>query len=257
MFSHIHHAPTPHFRLFTLTSGSPKTVAAALKDVRAVFIVSPGAENMVKLVADGVAAVKAAGITTIVVVSVIDVPTGLFKAQFTELEGSVKTSGLDYTLLRLPIFFENQWSYLGSIKDESKIYSPNDPAKPMSLVTVADIGAASAAVLAASAAHANKTYDLISDSVDFNAIVAGFTAAVGRKIEYVHIPYDVAIEGIVGDGVPRWQAVALTELFELVDSRNYNPAVTVGTSDLESIIGRTPTTFKAWVDSVAPAFKTE
>jgi hypothetical protein len=112
-------------------------------------------------------------------------------------------------------------------------------------------------LLAAPAAHANKTYDLISDTVDFNAIVAGFTAAVGRKIEYVHIPYDVAIEGMVGDGVPRWQAVALTELFELVDSGNYNPAVTVGTSDLESIIGRTPTTFKAWVDSVAPAFMTE
>jgi len=87
--------------------------------------------------------------------------------------------------------------------------------------------------------------------------VAGFTAGVGRTIEYVHILYDVAIEGMVGDGVPGWQAVALAQLFELVESGNYNPTVTVGTSDLESIIGRPPTTFKAWVDNVAPAFKTE
>lgn len=246
--------PSP-FQVVHADLGQPHTLAAALKGVGAVFIISPGAEDMAKLVADGVASVKAAGITTIVVVSVINVPTGLFKAQFTELEGSVKTSGLDYTLLRLPMFFENQWSYLGSIKDECKIYSPGDPSKPMSLVASADIGAASAAVLAAPAAHANKTYDLVSDTLNFNAIVAGFTATVGREIEYVRIPYAMAIEGMVGDGVPRWQAIGLTELLELVDSGN--PAMTVGTSDLQAIIGRPPTTFKAWVGGVAPAFKAE
>jgi uncharacterized protein YbjT (DUF2867 family) len=252
-FPHVFY---PSLQVVAADLGQPDTLPAALKGVGTVFIVSPGAEDRVKLVADGVAAVKEAGVTTVVVVSVTSVATEgdtLFKKHFVEIEENVKASGLTYTFLRLPMFFDNQWANQGSIKGEGKIYSPGDASKPVSLVSVADIGAASAAVLADPAAHAQKTYNLVSDTVTFNDIVAGFTKAVGREIGYVQVPYAAAIEAMVGLGFPRWQAGGVAELFELVDAGR--PTMTVGTADLEKILGRPPTTFSAWVGGVAAAFK--
>eukprot|EP00037_Helgoeca_nana_P025496 m.279576 g.279576 ORF g.279576 m.279576 type:complete len:57 (+) comp26969_c0_seq8:1-171(+) len=54
-------------------------------------------------------------------------------------------------------------------------------------------------------------------------------------------------------GFPRWQAGGVAELFELADAGS--PAMTLGTADLEKILGRAPTTFAAWVGGVGAAFK--
>jgi hypothetical protein len=62
----------------------------------------------------------------------------------TPLQESVKNSGISFTLLRLPMFIDNQWANQASIKGEGKIYGPADGSKPTSLVSVADAGEAAA-----------------------------------------------------------------------------------------------------------------
>ena len=91
--------------------GNPATLPAALAGVDAVFIVTPGAENRAELAAAGVSAAKAAGVGSIAVVSVTSMAEKsdlLFKRQFTPIEEAVKTSEIPYTLLRLPLFMDNQ-----------------------------------------------------------------------------------------------------------------------------------------------------
>lgn len=68
----------------------------------------------------------------VVVVSVLtaDLTDTVFGKQFAELEAHVKSAGIPYTLLRLPIFLDNQYGNIGSIKGQSTWYDGIEPEKP-------------------------------------------------------------------------------------------------------------------------------
>ena len=234
----------------------PASLSKHMLGVSAVYIISPGAENRVELVAAGIAAAKAANVPHVVVVSVPSIEADgdlCFKGHFSQIEESAKASGLPFTLLRLPMFFENQWANQGSIKGQGKIYGPADPSKPVTLVGVSDIAAASAAVLVDPESHVNKTYTLASDTTTFGKIAAGFASATGNDCDYVQVPYPAALEAMVGLGFPEWQAKGVCELLRLVDSES--PAAVNDTADLTKLLGGPPTTFEKWVASVAGGFK--
>ena len=170
--------------------------------IRTVYIVTPSADNRADLVAGGIDACKAAGVTHVVVVSVPAVVAAgelIFKTQFTKIEAKVAASGLKSTILRLPMFMENQWANQGSIKGQGKIYGPADGSKPVSLLSVGDAGEASAVVLAAPAEHAGKTYTLAAEATSFNKIAAAFSTATGKDVGYVRWHCDV----------PRWGWLAV------------------------------------------------
>jgi uncharacterized protein YbjT (DUF2867 family) len=233
---------------------NPSTLAGAMTAVAGVYIVTPGNESRAELVAAGVAAAKAAGVPHIVAVSVPSIEAGgelVFKNQFLSIEASISTSGLPFTLLRLPMFFENQFASQGSIKGQGKLYGPADPSKSLSLVGVADVGAASAAVLANLKGHVNKTYTLASEPTTFDQIAAAFSAAVGKEVAYVRVPYTAAEESMVGMGFPVWMAKGVLELLQLVDSG----AGVYDARDLTKLLGCAPTSFGAWAHSVAGGFK--
>ena len=224
--------------------------------VGAVYIVTPGAEDRSDLVAAGVAAAKAAGVPHIVVVSVPSIEADddlLFKGQFKRIEQSVSSSGMNFTILRLPMFFDNQWANAGSIKGEGSIYGPADPSKQCSLISVSDAGEASAAVLANPENHVNKIYTLNSDTVTFDTIAASFSKAIGSDVKYVQVPYPAASESMIGMGFPAWMVKGLLELMKLVDSNS--PAAIGDTTDLEALLGHAPTSFETWAASVAGGFK--
>ena len=231
-------------------------MAKSMTGVSAVYIVTPGAENRAALVAAGIAAAKAAKVPHVVVVSVPSVEAEgelLFKGQFKRIEEVVTSSGLPYTLLRLPMFVDNQWANQGSIKAQGKVYGPSDGSKPVSLVTISDVGDASAAVLANPESHANKTYTLASDTVTFDKIAAGFATATGNNVEYVQVPYAAALESMVGMGFPAWMAGGICDLMKLVDTGS--PAAVCDSAALEALLGRSPTTFEQWLSPVAGGFK--
>lgn len=249
-------AKLPGITVVTGDMSKPDTLAGAMKNISTVLINTPGAENRSDLVAAAVNAAQAANVKHIVVVSIPSVEAGadiLFKKQCLAIEAAVKSSGLKYTILRLPMFYENQWGNQGSIKGQAKIYSPTDPTKPTSLISVADIGEAIAAVLTAPSAHENKTYTLSSDTVTFGGIAKEFSEKIGQEVQYVQVPYPAAVEAMVGMGFPKWQAEGVCELMQLID--NEDPVAVVSTTDLESLLGHKPKSFKTWVDEVGDGFK--
>lgn len=236
--------------------GMPGTLGPAMKGVATVYIVTPGAENRAALVAAGIDAAKAAGVTHIVVVSVPAVNAAgdlLFKRQFVEIEAKLAASGVKSTVLRLPMFMDNQWAAQGTIKGQGKIYGPADGTKQLSLVSVADVGEASAVVLAAPADHAFKTYTLAAAATTFDAVAAAFAAATGNDVGYVRVPYPDALSAMVGMGFPEWQAKGSCELMQLCDAGD--KAAVLPTHELQALLGRAPTTFDAWASGVADAFK--
>eukprot|EP00038_Savillea_parva_P006092 m.161620 g.161620 ORF g.161620 m.161620 type:complete len:294 (+) comp12097_c0_seq1:273-1154(+) len=234
----------------------PQTLSTAFAGVKTALIVTPGALDRAKLVANAVAEAKKAGVEYISAITfpAVDAKDDiLFKRQGAEIEETLKSSGLKYTVVRLPMFFDNQWGNIQSIKEQGKIYSPAKPDAKYAEVAVADAGEALANLLNAPAEYANKTITLSSDTVTHNVIAATFTAAIGKQVDYVQVPGEAAVEAMKGLGMPEWQGKGVVELFEL--GNNEDPAATFAPKDLEKLLGRSPTTFKAWVDGVANAFK--
>ena len=162
--------------------------------------------------------------------------------------------GVPYTILRLPFFVENYFGLKDSIKGQGAIYCPVDGTKPFTTVVVADAGKASAAILADTLKHVNKTYIIISDCHTYNGIAATFSEVLGKTVSYNRVPYDAAKQAFLGAGVPNWQIEGLWELYKMIDSGapETNEA---NTSHFHQITGEQPTSLKTWVSQVKSAFQ--
>lgn len=240
-----------HIELVAGSMADTAGLATALTGTTTAYIVTPGVENRADLVANAVSAAKTAGVAHIVVVSVSTTGTDtIFGRQFTAIEATVKDSGLAYTLLRLPLFTDNNYANVASIKGEGKIYNPADPTKAFTTATVGDIAQASATILQAPAAHASKTYDFAGPAYTHNDLAAAFTKTLEKPVEFVQVPYEAAKEAFMGMGFPEWQTDGILELYKFVDADTYR----YPSADLEAILGRAPTGIEAWVEANKAGF---
>lgn len=234
--------------------GRPETLNDAIKGADVVFINTPGAENRVELVVNGIQAAKDAGVDHIVVVSGITAGDHgtIFGKHFGEIETRVQNSGLKYTVLRLPFFIDNLWMHRDSIRQQSRIYSPLRPDTLFTPIAVQDVGEAAALILKDPNSHVNKTYIFSTRPCTMADTAQAFSAGLGRKIEYEQVSYDDAKKSLMDIGMPEWQAIGVLELFHFMDdnsklTNNY-------TEDFKKITGRDPTTVDQWASHVSGAF---
>ena len=227
-----------------------------LKGVDALYIVTPGVENRASLTVATAEAAKEAGVKFLLVVSVLtyQLTDTIFGRQLTEIEGKVSALGVPHCFLRLPLFVDNYWAFKDGIKGSSTIYSPADPEKPYTPVTVVDAGKAGAVILADYSKHVGKGYRVVSERQTYTQVAAAFTAALGREISYVRVPYDAAKQAFMGMGMPEWQTDGVLELYHLID--NGSPVINVDDlGDFKAITGEEPTDLKTWLAPIAENFK--
>ena len=226
---------------------------STLQGVDTLFIVTPGAENRAELVISTAKSAKEAGVKHQVVVSVLTVDRQdiLFGRQFTEIETSVKALGVTYTMLRLPVFFENYFGFKDTIKGAGAIHLPVDPSKKFCAASVGDIAKAAAAILVNPAKHANKTYNVVTDHYSYGDVAAAFGEALGKTVTYNRVSYDAAKQAFLGMGLPEWHVDGLMEFCKLIDSGD----PVINASDYNLITGEQPTSLKAWVTQVKGAFE--
>jgi uncharacterized protein YbjT (DUF2867 family) len=106
----------------TADMGDKAGLTAALQGFDSVYLVIPGHEQRTELGLSGLEAAKAAGVKFVLLLSVLmaDDTTTLFGRQFLPLEAKVKELGIAYAIVRLPIFLENNYGHVGSIKDPNQ-----------------------------------------------------------------------------------------------------------------------------------------
>lgn len=231
---------------------APDSLRDSLTGARVAFVVTPGAEDRADLAVNAVTVAKEVGVPHVIVVSVTSAGNEdvLFGRQFTDLEARVKAAGIKYTLLRLPLFTDNNWAQAGSIKADGKFYGPAQPDKKFSTVALSDVADCVAAIAAAPAAHEDKTYILCSPAYSHAELAAAFTASTGKDVEFVEVPDDAALESFKGLGMPEWQAKGVVELYNLINrDEGVFPA-----DDVKTITGRDAVTIQDWVESVKGGF---
>ena len=221
-----------------------------------VFVVVPGHEDRTQLGINAIEAAKAAGTKFVLMLSVLTCGTDtIFGRQFEGIEDTMKSSGVDHAIVRLPLFIDNNYAQAGSIKGEaSTFYDPRDPTKLHTPVAVGDVGKAAADILASPAKHIGKVYKLVSPAFSVNDMAAAFTKTLKKEVKPTTVPYQAAKEAFMGMGFLEWQVDGIMELYHYIDDESeITNEPNVG--DVELITGEKATTIGAWVEQNAAGFQ--
>lgn len=232
----------------------------ALENVDHLFIVVPGAENRTELSLNAAKAAKEAGVKHTLVITVPSTahPNTIFAKQCNAIDEGVRKLGIQHTFLSLPLFIDNNWANLSTIKGHDTIYGPQIADQKFTPVAVGDVAAVASTLLLSTdeelKKHAGKTHILASDRYSNNELAAAFSEALGKEIKYVKVGYPDAKKAFMDLGFPEWQVDGIMELFKLIDDKSSH-LTDIDLTTVQKITGKKPTSIKEWTKSVAGAFK--
>jgi uncharacterized protein YbjT (DUF2867 family) len=116
-----------------------------------------------------------------------------------EVEKYIAKIGVRATVLG-PVYFMENLSY-GKDQLAKGVYaSPLSPTTKLAQVAVADIGAVAVRLLEDPGRFAGKRFDLASDELTGNDVVAILSRVAGRAFTYFQVPLDVIRQGLGEDG---------------------------------------------------------
>ena len=231
---------------------------STLRGVDALYIVTPGIDKRHVPAIKTASAAKAAGVKFLLVVS-LNIPHpelthSIFGREFNQVEEHVKTLGVPFAIVRLPFFTENVFFSQETIKGHSTVYAPVSGDKRFASILASDAGKAAAKILSSPEEHSGKTYDLVSHVMSHDEIAQTFSEALGKEVKFVRSSAEETRKALLGVGRPEWHVKGIAEFYDMVEAWGASIDEQAFT-DIEKITGEKPTTLKAYIESVAPAFK--
>jgi len=230
----------------------PETLDAALSGVDRVFLASPAHPDQVEHQGNLVQACKRSGAGRVVKVSVAggpDAATQIGRWHWTT-EKQIEASGLGFTMLRPSLYMQQTLRFAPSIAASASFALPCGSGE-VPLVDCRDVAAVAVAALM-SDDHDRRIYDLTGpESLSFEAVAAAIGQAVGRKVDYVHVPPDYARKQMLADGVPAWLADDMLLLFASI-REGYGGAVT---DTVQKVTGERPRSFLQFARDHAADFR--
>ncbi len=233
----------------------PETLAPAIAEGSTVFVATPGHIDRTALTQAAVQAAVAAKAGHIVVVSLPVVTVAkstIFGDQFKSIEAAVKSSGIPFTLVRLPMFMDN---VLGQpIKDMSSVFMPVVADQDMSSISVRDIGCGVANVLQTPEKYAGRTLNLAGVTTNFTATVAAYSKVLGRTINYTQVPPEAAKASMMGAGWPEWQVDGVLELMALINEKDPSGLIPKADDNTFEVLGRPAESPEAFIETFKGMF---
>jgi len=121
-----------------------------------------------------------------------------------EVEKHIANIGVRATILAPVFFMENL--YFGKEQLAKGIYAaPLPPTRQLARIAVADIGAVAVRVLEDPGRFASKRFDLGSDELTGNDVVAILSRVTGRPFTYYQVPLNVIRERMGEDGAKMFE----------------------------------------------------
>jgi uncharacterized protein YbjT (DUF2867 family) len=230
--------------------GDPASLAPALAGADVAFLLTAVDQRQNEWQTNFINAARAAKTGHVVKYSgmnaTLDSPSLLLRMHASTDKRLVE-SGLSYTLLQPNSFMQNFLGSAATIASQGAVYMPMKDAR-QSMVDVRDIADCAVKILTAPAAHAGKAYTFTGpESLTCNDVAGKLSAVLGKKVTYVDVPNQAAVEGMLQAGMPKWNAETVGELLQYFATG----AAARGTEDVAKILGRPPITF----DQFASDFK--
>ncbi|MEU2389526.1 NmrA family NAD(P)-binding protein [Streptomyces sp. NPDC007369] len=164
------------------------------------------------------------------------------------VEQAVAESGVEWTRLEPQEFMANTLTWADSVRNEGVVREPYD--FPSALVNEADIAAVAAAALLDDG-HAGRAYNLTGpEALTPRERIAVLSKAIERKVDFVPIAHEQAVERLTATGVSRADAEYVVGWYARPTEDS-----TTAVDTVQRVTGRTPRTFAQWVDDHAEHFR--
>jgi uncharacterized protein YbjT (DUF2867 family) len=231
----------------------PRSLESAFDGVDTAFLLAPPGPLASFQMSNGLWAARQAKVKHVVRMSAVgaahDAPTVNSRIHALS-DAELERSGIPFTILKPHFFTQNLLMTAQSIAEQGTFYFALGDAK-LPVIDVADIAAATAAVLRDPAAHANKTYTLTGPAaVSMSEFASAVGEAIGKPVRYVPIPVSAAIETFAKMGLDDYSQVAMRDYFTAY-SNGWQSDVT----DLvQRLTGRAPRSIRDFARDYAQAF---
>jgi uncharacterized protein YbjT (DUF2867 family) len=171
----------------------PDSLMRAMDGVYGVFSVQPYTASEIQ---QGVAVIEAANrqdVSHFVYSSVgsVDEETDIphFETKV-KVEEHLRSSGLQYTILR-PVFFMENWQRkFGESIRNGRPQQPLSPTTHLQMLAVDDIGAFAVLAFEHPVEWKNRTLSLAGDELSMQQIADAFSRVMTRNVKYVQVPWD-------------------------------------------------------------------
>ena len=224
----------------------------ALQGFENVFLVVPCTEDRTALAINGLEAAKEAGAGFILVLSITLAGTDtIFGRQFTPIEDRAKALGIPYTIIRLPLFMDNNFAHIASIAKQNNFCDPRNPGNRFASVAVEDVGKCAANILTSPKIHHNKTYKLIGQFHSVEDSRAALSKFLHRTIKIKTVTYHSFKMLHMDNGIPEWQIDGLIEWLKHGDAAKL---IKKDAEAIQMITGERPMSIQDFIAVNAIAF---
>ena len=237
----------PNTEVVALDFDTPETIAAALRGIDTVALITPPDARQVDWAIQTIDLAKAAGVKRIVRMSVLAaaMEPGIRLGRWHRtVERYLAASGLDWTVVRPGPFMQN---FAGMYPRSTEGFALPVADAPVNHIHVADVALALAAVLTGEG-HAGRTYMVTGDQpLTFAAATEVLNEAAGGGPAYRQVSADEARAAFLASGRPAWFVEILLELFAAFGTG----AVGLRTSTFQDLTGHRPRPFAAFAEQTA------
>lgn len=227
----------------------PETLAAALRGVEKVFLLTFETRQDVNMLA----VAKAAGVRQIVKLSTLEAADRKLQLGrwHRERESLIEASGLEWTFLRPGMFMSNSLDWWGdTIREQGGVYFPGGKGR-VAPVDPRDIAAVAAAALTRPG-HAGCIHELTgAELLTIREMVETISRVIGQPLRYQNIPPLAARFFMLKSGMDKTLVDALMEVIAAL--RKGGGEQVTGT--VAQVLGRAPRSFEDWCREHADAFR--
>jgi len=197
-----------------------ETLAPALRDVDAVYLVCSPIPDLAQLETNMIDACVIAGVKHIVLNSALGAGeySKSYPSWHRKVEDKLKSTEISFTILQPNSFHQNVLAFFApSIRAQGVFYSSMRNAR-VSFLDVRDIAVVAAKALAGGE-HSGKTYELNGpEALTYAELAEKIAKHAGRAVQYVDIPAEAQRKAMLEQGMPAWQVDALLDLQEYYTS---------------------------------------
>jgi uncharacterized protein YbjT (DUF2867 family) len=166
-----------------------------------------------------------------------------------QIEQHLRASTVPSVVIRSSFFMSNLLAAAGGVAQTGRLFAPAGQAR-IAMIDPRDVGDAVAAVMAARG-HDGRTYVLTGpEAITYERVAIELTVATGAEVQFVDVPDEAALHGMVEAGLPDVVAQQIVNVFV---SARAGVAEQV-TPTVASLTGRAPRGIACFAHVHAAAF---
>ena len=241
-----------HVELAVGDFGDPGSIQAALDGVDGVFLACSNQPRQVEYENRVIDVAEEMGVRRIVKLSALGAEIGspvAFWDWHARIEDHLRASGVPFVILRPTFSMANLLASAGAVQYTRKLFVPVGDAK-VSMIHPHDIAATASAVLIEDG-HEGETYTLTGpEAITFDGVAGHLSEALGIEIEYLNVPDEAALQGMVEQGLPGFLAAYIVTVFGILRGGAQERT----TDAVRILTGREPHSFADFANEHARVF---